>query len=155
MAAELPVALEPLAFLLGTWRGDGEGVYPGIDPFRFTEELSFEHVGDPFLLLTESSWTPDGAPLHFERGTLRPVGDHGVDLTLAHPIGVAEVSEGTVDGMTVTTASTAIVRTATGSPVTEVARRYRREVDLLSYELDMAMEGVARTFHVRATLRRV
>ena len=155
MAAEVPAALEPLAFLLGTWRGDGEGVYPGIDPFRFTEEISFEHVGDPFLLVTESSWTPDGAPLHFERGTVRPVGDHGVDLTLAHPIGVAEVAEGTVDGMTVTTTSTAIVRTATGSPVTEIARRYRRERDLLSYELDMAMEGVARTFHVRAMLRSV
>ena len=79
----------------------------------------------------------------------------GVDLALAHPIGVAEVSEGTVDGTTMTTASTAIVRTATGSPVTEIARRYRREDDVLSYELDMAMEGVARTFHVRATLRRV
>jgi hypothetical protein len=37
--------------------------------------------------------------------------------------------------------------------VTEIARRYRRDGDLLSYELDMAMEGVARTFHVRATLR--
>jgi hypothetical protein len=28
------------------------------------------------------------------------------------------------------------------------------EADRLSYELDMAMEGVARTFHVRATLAR-
>ena len=154
MVAELPAALEPLAFLLGTWRGEGDGVYPGIEPFRYTEELSFEHVGDPFLLVTESSWAPDGSPLHFERGTLRPVGDGGVDLTLAHPIGVAEVAEGTVEGTTVTVASTAIVRTATGSPVTEVARRYRREGDLLSYELDMALEGIERTFHVRATLYR-
>ena len=51
-------------------------------------------------------------------------------------------------------ASTAIARTATGSPVTEIARRYRREGERLSYELDMAMDGVARTFHVRATLGR-
>ena len=81
-------------------------------PFRYTEELSFEHVGDPFLLVTESSWTPDGAPLHFERGTLRPLGDGRVDLALAHPIGVAEVAEGTVEGTTVTLRSTAVVRTA-------------------------------------------
>jgi hypothetical protein len=154
MAIRLPVALEPLAFLLGMWRGEGEGIYPGVAPFRYTEELSFEHVGDAFLLVTESSWTPDGAPLHFERGTLRPVGDGGVDLSLAHPIGVAEVAEGTVQGTTVSLASTAIVRTATGSPVTEIARRYRREGEQLSYELDMAMDGVARTFHVRATLGR-
>lgn len=154
MSPEPHPSLEPLAFLIGSWRGEGEGEYPGLDPFRYTEELSFEHVGDPFLLVTESSWTPDGAPLHFERGTLRPVGEGRVDLALAHPIGVAEVSEGTVDGTNVTLRSTAVVRTETGSPVTEVERRYRMEGDRLSYELDMAMEGVARTFHVRATLAR-
>jgi hypothetical protein len=104
--------------------------------------------------VTESSWALDGAPLHFERGTLRPVGDGRVDLTLAHPIGVAEVSEGTIEGTNVDLRSTAVVRTATGSPVTEIERRYRMDGDRLSYELDMAMEGVARTFHVRATLAR-
>jgi hypothetical protein len=128
---ELPVPLEPLAFLLGTWRGEGEGAYPGTDPVRYTEELSFEHVGDAFLLLTESSWTPEGEPLHFERGT------------------------GTVEGTAVTVGSTAVVRTAAGSPVTEVPRRYRREGDDLSNELDMATDGVARTAHIRATLRQV
>ena len=154
MSPQLPPSLEPLAFLIGSWRGEGDGEYPGSDPFRYTEELAFEYVGDPFLLVTESSWTPEGAPLHFERGTLRPVGDGRVDLTLAHPIGVAEVSEGTVDGTNVTLRSTAVVRAATGSPVTEIERRYHMEGDRLSYELDMAMEGVARTFHVRATLAR-
>ena len=154
MSPQLPPSLQPLAFLIGSWRGEGEGEYPGIDPFRYTEELAFEYVGDPFLLVTGSSWTLDGAPLHFERGTLRPVGGGRVDLTLAHPIGVAEVSEGTVDGANVTLRSTAVVRAATGSPVTEIERRYHMEGDRLSYELDMAMEGVARTFHVRATLAR-
>jgi THAP4-like, heme-binding beta-barrel domain len=146
--------LEPLAFLLGAWRGEGEGSYPGVEPFRYQEELSFEDVGDAFLLVTESSWTPDGEPLHFERGTLRPLGDGSVDLTLAHPIGVVEVAEGTVEGTTITLRATGILRTPTGSPVTEIERRYRRDDDRLSYELEMALEGVARTFHVRATLDR-
>jgi hypothetical protein len=39
--------------------------------------------------------------------------------------------------------------------VTEVGRRYRVEDGELRYELDMATESVARTFHVRATLGRV
>jgi hypothetical protein len=154
VSPDLSPSIEPLAFLIGNWRGEGEGEYPGVAPFRYTEELSFEHVGDPFLLVTESSWTPDGAPLHFERGTLRPLGDGRVDLALAHPIGVAEVAEGTVEGTTVTLRSTAVVRTATGSPVTEIERRYRMVGDDLTYELEMAMEGVTRTFHVRATLPR-
>jgi hypothetical protein len=154
VSTDLAASLEPLAFLIGNWRGEGEGEYPGVPPFRYTEELSFEYVGDPFLLVTESSWTPDGAPLHFERGTLRPLGDGRVDLALAHPIGVAEVAEGTVEGTTVTLRSTAVVHATAGSPVTEIERRYRMVGDHLSYELEMAMEGVARTFHVRATLPR-
>jgi hypothetical protein len=155
MSSELHPSLEPMSFLLGTWRGEGEGVYPGIEPFRYREELSFDHVGDAFLLVTESSWTPDGAPLHFERGAVRPVGDGTVDLTLAHPIGVAEVAEGTLEGTTLSFRSTGIVRTETGSPVTEIERRYRLVDGALTYELDMATEGVARTFHVRATLTKV
>src|ERR671937_386650 len=31
--------LEPLAFLLGSWAGEGEGEHPGIEPFRYREEL--------------------------------------------------------------------------------------------------------------------
>ena len=96
----------------------------------------------------------DGAPLHFERGTLRPVADGAVDLTLAHPIGVAEVADGMLEGTALAFRSTGILRTATGSPVTEIERRYRVEDGSLAYELDMATEGVARTFHVRATLRK-
>lgn len=126
MSPELPAPLEPLMFLIGTWGGEGEGAYPGIDPFRDTEELSFGHVGDASLLVTESSWTPDGAPPHLERGTLRPAGEGGVDLALAHQIGVAEVADGTVDGRSVTLRSTAVVRTSNRSPVTGIARRNRR-----------------------------
>jgi hypothetical protein len=155
MPSGLHPSLEPMSFLIGAWRGEGEGVYPGIEPFRYREELSFEDVGDAFLLVTESSWTPDGRPLHFERGAVRPVGDGTVDLTLAHPIGVAEVAEGTLDGTTLSFRSTGIVRTETGSPVTEIERRYRLVDGALTYELDMATEGVARTFHVRATLTKV
>lgn len=158
VSPELPAtmhpSLAPLAFLVGTWVGEGEGEYPGIAPFRYREELSFEDVGDAFLLVTESSWTLAGEPLHFERGTLRPVREGRVDLTLAHPIGVAEVAEGSVGETGLSLRSTAIARTGTGSPVTEIERRYRLEDGRLSYELDMAMEGVARTFHVRATLER-
>jgi hypothetical protein len=146
--------LDAVAFLLGTWRGEGIGEYPGVEPFRFTEELRFEHVGDAFLLVTESAWTPDGAPLHFERGTLRPLGDGRVDLTLAHPIGVAEVSEGTVDGMSIALCSTAVVRTSTGSPVTEIERRYDIADGRLTYDVEMATEDVGKAFHVRAALTR-
>ena len=75
VAPELHEDLRPLAFLLGTWRGEGRGEYPTIDPFSYVEELTFDHVGDTFLCYQESSWSPeDGAPIHLERGFLRPGG---------------------------------------------------------------------------------
>jgi hypothetical protein len=36
-------AVAPLAFLLGKWRGEGEGSFPTISPFRYGEELLFSH----------------------------------------------------------------------------------------------------------------
>ena len=42
MATAVHADIEQLAFLLGTWRGEGEGVWPECDDFRFREELVFE-----------------------------------------------------------------------------------------------------------------
>src|SRR5256885_4373244 len=129
--------LRQIAFLLGTWRGEGDGDYPTTQPFRFREELRFEDVGDTFLLFSQQSWAlPGGEPLHFERGVLRPAGPGRVELTLAHPLGVAEVSEGSVEGTSIELASTSVARTSTGSPVASLARRYHVQDDVLSYEVD-------------------
>lgn len=156
MAPALHDDLAPLAFLLGTWRGDGDGEYPTIELFRYHEELLFEHVGDPFLLYRQSSWlVGDDAPLHFERGFLRPgAGPDAVELTLAHPLGLTEVAEGTLSGAELSFASTSVGRTGTGSAVTALRRRYRLDDDVLSYEIDMAMDETAMTRHLVAKLRR-
>jgi hypothetical protein len=146
----------PLAFLLGTWRGQGEGEWPRGEPFSYGEEMVFEHAGDAFLLYTQRSWSPeDEGPIHFERGFLRPGGPGRVELVLAHPLGVAEVAEGTIDGQVIEVATTAVALTATGSAVTELRRLIEVRDDVLSYELHMAMRDIALTSHVRARLTRV
>jgi hypothetical protein len=145
-----------LAFLLGTWRGAGTGGYPTIDPFDYEEEIVFEHVGDTFLLYAQRSWSPaDGAPIHFERGFLRPGAGGVVELTLAHPLGLTEVSEGTLDGTEVELTSRSIGRTGTGMDVVAVVRRYRVEGDRLRYETDMQTERTPMTLHLAAELHRV
>ena len=156
MAPALHDDLASLAFLLGTWRGEGDGEYPTIEPFRYHEELVFEHVGDPFLLYRQSSWlVGDDAPLHFEHGFLRPgAGPDAVELTLSHPLGLTEVAEGTLFGAELSFASTSVGRTGTGSAVTALRRRYRLDGDVLSYEIDMAMDETAMTRHLVAELRR-
>jgi len=147
--------LAPLAFLLGFWSGGGEGVWPPGEPFEFAEEMSFEQLGDPFLLYSQYSWSlDDGSPIHFERGFLRPAGMGDVELVLAHPIGVTEVAVGTVSDGVIELSSTAISLTPTASPVTELRRRLEVRDDELSHELHMAMEGVELRWHVGSTLTR-
>jgi len=161
MAADPPDLhpdVETLAFLVGTWRGEGLGEYPTIEPFRYSEELSFEHVGDAYLTYAQRSWSSDdGSPLHLERGFLRPGAERAVvEFTLAHPLGLTEVSEGSLDGTSFALATIAggIGRTATGVGVTALTRRYRVDGPTLTYEIDMATESTPMTRHLAAVLRR-
>ena len=138
-----------------SWSGSGEGVWPPGGPFDYAEDVSFEHVGDPFLLYSQRSWSlDDGAPIHFERGFLRPSGRGVVELVLAHPIGITEVAVGTVDGGVLELASTAVSITPTATPVTQLRRRIEVRGDELSYELHMATEDVELMSHVRSRLWR-
>ena len=147
--------LSELAFLLGTWKGTGEGVWPPGEPFAYVEDLTFEDVGDTWLVYAERSWSPeDGSPIHFERGFLRTAGHGRVELMLAHPIGMAEVAVGTVAEGAVSVASTAVSLAPTASPVTELRRRIEVQGDVLTYELQMAMEGIKRQWHIRSRLER-
>ena len=117
--------------------------------------MTFEFVGDPFLLYAQRSWSlDDGSPIHFERGFLRPAGLGIVELLLAHPIGITEVAVGTVDDGVIQLSSTAVSLAPTASPVTELRRRIQRRGDELSFELQMAMEGVELHWHVGSKLTR-
>ena len=145
--------LAELAFLLGIWVGDGDGEWPGTDPFTYGEEMRFEDVGDAFLTYAQRSWSlDDGSPIHLERGFLRPAGEGRVELVLAHPIGITEVAEGTVGNEALEVASTAVGLTSTASPVTELRRRLEVRDGVLSYDLHMAMREIPLTWHVRGRL---
>ena len=77
----------------------------------------FEHMGDPFLLYYQRSWSLDeGSPIHFERGFLRPSGPGVVELVLAHPIGVTEVAVGAVEAGVIELRSIAVSLTPNGQP---------------------------------------
>lgn len=146
----------PVRVLLGTWRGEGQGDYPTIDPFAYTEEVTFGHVGKPFLTYAQRTWRqPDGFPLHAEVGYLRLPTWDTVELVLSHPSGLTEITEGTWDGTNLVLMSTLIGRTSTAKPVAEVARHFVLEGDVLRYTLSMGAMGLPLTHHLAATLHRV
>lgn len=158
---ELHPLCEPLAPLLGTWRGSGEGSYPTIEDFAYSEELVFGHVGKPFLsMLQRSRDLSTGEPLHGEAGYLRVLGGGAVELTVAQPSGVVEVDVGSMaatdDGVTVELESAQVGLTPTAKSVTAVRRRLFVAGSTLVSELWMAAVGEDDLIHhVRAELSAV
>src|SRR5271169_4782801 len=49
-------AVAPLSWLLGRWKGTGKGDYPTIPAFNFYQEVTFTHIGKPYLIYTSRSW---------------------------------------------------------------------------------------------------
>jgi THAP4-like, heme-binding beta-barrel domain len=154
-AVEPHSALAPLAFLLGTWRGDGTGQYPTIEPFAYVEEISFVHVGKPWLLYSQRTrHATDGRPLHAETGYWRPIGEGTVEIVMAYPTGHVEVAAGAVVGTSVQVVTGTLAAAPTAKRVDRVERRITVDGDELHYVLAMAAVGEPLTDHLEATLRR-
>jgi len=152
----LHAALEPVAFLLGRWRGEGSGQYPTIQPFRYREEIHFWHTGKPFLAYTQrTEASDDGRPLHAEMGYLRIVADGRAELVIAQPTGFAEIEVGIVRPGRIELESTVVARTATAKPVTALARTIWLDGETLRYTLQMALDGGPLLPHLAASFRRM
>lgn len=146
--------LEPIRFLVGSWRGEGHGQYPTIDPFTYTEEVSYvPGPGKPFLLYTQRTRGEDGAPLHSEMGYVRMT-PAGPELVIAQPTGLTEIHRGSLEGTSLEFHSIAVHASPTAKAVSEVVRRLSVFDDALSYTLDMAYADVGLTLHLEAMLPR-
>ncbi|MDV3123681.1 FABP family protein [Mycobacterium sp. 21AC1] len=156
---DLHPALAVLAPLLGTWAGPGAGEYPTIESFGYAEEVTFGHVGKPFLSYAQRTRAQeDGRPLHAETGYVRVPSAGRVEWVLAHPTGITEIQEGTltIDGdiIEMQLSATTIGLTASAKKVAALTRSIRVAGDELTYTVQMGAMGQPLQHHLAATLQR-
>ena len=157
---ELPLhpSCEPVAFLLGSWRGEGRGGYPGMHSFAYREEMRVWHTGKPYLAFEQRTWQTDGEKagreIHGELGYLRCHEDGSLELIVAMAPGHAEVSTGSAGGTRIELASTEVLDTTSAAPVAAVKRTWWLEGDVLRYDLEMSALDQPMSWHLSAELRR-
>jgi hypothetical protein len=171
-------AIAPLSFLLGRWKGTGKGDYPTIESFDFLQEVTFSHIGKPYLIYTSRSWRLATAengelqrdeqgelvrlePLSVEAGFWRPQPEGKVEVLLSHPTGITEVYAGEFRSLTsIEMVTDAVARTASAKPYTAGKRLYglvpsqtREGEKDLAYAFDMAAMGQPLQPHLWAVLQ--
>lgn len=148
-----------LAFLIGSWKGSGSGEYPTIEPFRYHEEVSFGHVGKPFLTYTQrTKHAETGQPLHAESGYLRALGGGSIEFVVVQPSGIVELHTGTVDEGKISLRLESVHTTPAAKQVSDVHRAVavvgHDQDAVLTYDVAMAAVGQPLQHHLSAELRR-
>src|SRR3954453_18569519 len=165
MPFELPQNLHPdcapIAWLLGTWRGNGHGDYPTIEPFQFGQECIFTHDGRPFFHYMSRSWEVDeqGEKVReraIETGFIRSRADGNLEWLLTHNTGLPQVWAapaggantgfaegwyGPAEGAKIEITTDAVVRTESAKEYVGGHRMYGLVEGDLLWAFDMAAVG--------------
>lgn len=151
----------PLAWLIGTWRGNGHGDYPTIEGFQFGQEAIFQQDGRPFIHYMSRSWIVDEEGTFVreaaqETGFIRCLPERKLELTLAHASGFAEIWYGEMhpERPSFEIVTDAVVRTATAKEVAGGQRLYGYVEGALMWTYDMAAVGQPLQPHLWARLER-
>lgn len=164
--ADLARPLVAIGWLVGTWQGAGEVVYPSMDsPVAFGQEVVVSHDGRPFLRWDSRTWALDdagnlGAPLATETGFWRvPSGEAGLDgteveLLLAHPMGYVEQYLGMAHAGKIELSTELVARSSTAKDYSAGTRLYGHVAGDLLWAMDMAAVGHGMTSHASARLKK-
>ena len=163
MAFTIPEGLHedlyPLAWLVGTWRGKGRGEYPGITPFQFAHEVTFNHDGRDFLNYYSRSWILDEkdeivSASESEVGFWRTKPNNVLEVVLSHSRGISEGWVGVHDGPKIQLAMDQGYSSPSSKIVTAGSLLYGLVEGELFFAYDMAAEGQTIQAHIWSTMER-
>lgn len=189
MAFALPDGLAPevypLAWLVGSWRGEGVVSYPGIDEAAFVQDVTFDHDGGPYLRYTStirllSPEVPETVPEDWtdvargevdeltiwstETGYWRvppetpddlPEGRTPLEVMLVDPAGRLTLYLGAVGNGRIDLVSDLVARTATSVEVTASNRLYGLVEGHLMWVWELAAFGHPLQSYASANLSRL
>ncbi|XP_053293313.1 peroxynitrite isomerase THAP4 [Pleuronectes platessa] len=160
-APELNPGLLPIDWLLGAWESDepGEGSFPSIEPFRYTETLHFSHVGQPIIIFMFNAFEAESKmPLHQECGFIRmQPGTNRVAFIIAQNSGLMEIEEGELTGkqLSLKTDSLARISFAKTPKVKQISREFQLRSDgRLEQTVSMETDNQPLKQHLHVIYRR-
>lgn len=143
----------PLDFLVGHWKGVGEGLWrPHV---HFEDEMWFRCDGRrPFLEYRQVTELADGTFSHGELGFFLGRDLGVLEATIAAWTGLTETLVGTVDRRRIDLTSVEIGHLPSADALGRTRRRLFLERDVLVAEVDIALGDGRLAPHTRSELRR-
>ncbi|KAM9718943.1 peroxynitrite isomerase THAP4 [Menidia menidia] len=161
-SVELNPAIQPLKWLLGSWESEepGEGSFPSMKPFSYTEKLYFSHVGQPVINFMFNAFHADtNKPMHRECGFIRMQPEtNRVAFIIAQNSGLIEIEEGELTGTQLNLQSQKLERISFAKEphVQEICRVFQLLPDgNLEQTVSMATDKQPLSQHLHITYRRL
>lgn len=150
--------LNPLAWLVGTWRGKGKGEV-GSETFDYAHEIVFNHDGRNFLNYFSRSWILDKdgeivKPAASEVGFWRPKPNRTLEVLITHSMGINEGWVGIYDGPKIQLAFDRGYSAPSASEVSGGHRLYGLVEGQLFFAYDMELPNQELQPHIWSTLER-
>jgi hypothetical protein len=141
---------EKTFILEGTWKGDGQVT----DKIPYKEELQINKLKPILYSWSSKTWNDELGVLHLESGYLKKIDNIKLELLLAHPFGVTEISEGIIEGNKITFKTKNLSRTSTAKEpyATSYTRVFVVEGDKLTYDMYLGTNKYEERHHLTATL---
>jgi len=148
--------LAPFSEWLGSWEGEGRGLWDVEPPFRYRESLSIEPVPDRALLRwsQRTAVWESGELSHSEVGFLRLLPDQEVELVVTVPAGYVEVHTGRLHEGALALVPRSLGATPTARPLRLVQRTWELRGETLRTAVGIAVGDGAVAAHVEARLHR-